>query len=86
MKKQIILSPNAESALQKLGKGIKTARIKRGITATAMAELMDTTRVTLGSIEDGAPSVSMGHYLKALSVLGFDTRISSLVLDDTVKF
>lgn len=59
MKKQIQLSAAAEGALRKLGKGIKTARIKKGITATSMAELMDTTRVTLGSIEDGLPSVSM---------------------------
>lgn len=72
-------------ALRKLGKGIKTARIKKGITATSMAELMDTTRVTLGSIEDGLPSVSMGHYIKALSVLGLDLRLTGLLIDEAQK-
>lgn len=85
MKKQIHLSATAEGALRKLGKGIKTARIKKGITATSMAELMDTTRVTLGSIEDGLPSVSMGHYIKALSVLGLDLRLTGLLLEETQK-
>ena len=46
-----------------------------------MAELMDTTRVTLGSIEDGLPSVSMGHYIKALSILGLDLRIAGNVIE-----
>ena len=50
MKKQIQLSAAAEGALRKLGKGIKTARIKKGITATSMAELMDTTRVDRKSV------------------------------------
>ena len=83
--KQIQLSAAAEGALRKLGKGIKTARIKKGITATSMAELMDITRVTLGSIEDGLPSVSMGHYIKALSVLGLDLRLTGLLLDEAQK-
>lgn len=85
MKKQIQLSATAEGALRKLGKGIKTARIKKGITATSMAELMGTTRVTLGSIEDGLPSVSMGHYIKALSVLGLDLRLTGLLIDEAQK-
>ncbi len=85
MKKQIQLSASAENALKKLGRCIKTARIRRGITATSMAELMETTRVTLGSIEDGLPSVSMGHYIKALSVLGLALRLSNFQQDDTAR-
>ena len=85
MKKQIQLSASAENALKKLGRNNKTARIRRGITATSMAELMETTRVTLGSIEDGLPSVSMGHYIKALSVLGLDLRLTSFLLDETSR-
>ena len=68
-----------------LGRSIKTARIRRGITATSMAELMETTRVTLGSIEDGLPSVSMGHYIKALSVLGLDLRLTNILLEETAR-
>ena len=85
MKKQIQLSASVESALKKLGRSIKTARIRRGITATSMAELMETTRETLGSIEDGLPSVSMGHYIKALSVLGLDLRLTNILLEETTR-
>ncbi|MGN0915592.1 MAG: helix-turn-helix transcriptional regulator [Succinivibrio sp.] len=87
MKKQIVLSSNAESALQKLGSNIKKARIRRGITATNMAKLMDTTRMTLASIEDGLPSVSMGHYVKALSILGIDVSYISGLAEqiDTIE-
>jgi DNA-binding XRE family transcriptional regulator len=85
MKKQIQLSASAESALKKLGRSIKTARIRRGITATSMAELMETTRATLGSIEDGLPSVCMGHYIKALSVLGLDLRLTNILLEETTR-
>ncbi|MGN0894280.1 MAG: helix-turn-helix domain-containing protein [Succinivibrio sp.] len=85
MKKPIILSASAEIALKNLGKNIKTARVKKGITATSMAQLMDTTRVTLGSIEDGMPSVSMGHYIKALSVLGLDTKLTDFLIEETEK-
>ena len=50
-----------------------------------MAELMETTRVTLGSIEDGLPSVSMGHYIKALSVLGLDLRLTNILLEENTR-
>ena len=40
-----------------------------------MAELMDTTRVTLGSVEKGVSSVSIGNYIKALSILGLDLKL-----------
>ena len=75
MKKQIALPTQSEIALQNLGKLIKTVRIRQGITATAMAELMDTTRVTLGSVEKGVSSVSIGNYIKALSILGLDLKL-----------
>ncbi len=44
-----------------------------------MAAQMDTTRVTLSSIEDGLPSVSMGHYIKALSVLGLEGLLKNFI-------
>ena len=85
MKKQITLPQNTIIALQSLGKCIKTTRIKQGITATAMADMMDTTRVTLGSIESGQPSVSMGHYLKAMSILGIDMRLTNILIEEVAK-
>ena len=75
MKKQISLPTQSEIALQNLGKLIKTVRIRQGITATAMAELMDTTRVTLKKKKKGVSSVSIGNYIKALSILGLDLKL-----------
>ena len=79
MKKRILLTTTEENVLQKLGSSIKSARIKKGITATSMAAQMDATRVTLSSIEDGLPSVSMGHYIKALSVLGLEGLLKNFI-------
>ena len=82
MKRQIQLPASTEGALKQLGNNIKTARIKLGLSASLMAEMMETTRVTLGSIEDGLPSVSMGHYLKALSILGLDNKLTEFLNDE----
>lgn len=84
MKKPIQLSTTEECVLQKLGSSIRSARIKKGITATSMAAQMDTTRVTLSSIEDGLPSVSMGHYIKALSILGLEGMLKGFISEAAV--
>ena len=86
MKKRILLTTTEENVLQKLGSSIKSARIKKGITATSMAAQMDTTRVTLSSIEDGLPSVSMGHYIKALSVLGLEGLLKNFINEHFFQF
>lgn len=66
-------------ALRKLGQDINDARRRRRITLELMAERAGLSRSTIGKIEKGDPTTSMGGYASVLFVLGMDKRLSDLV-------
>jgi len=66
-------------ALRKLGQDINEARRRRRITVQLMAERANVSRTTIGKIEKGDPTTSMGGYASVLFVLGMDKRLSDLV-------
>jgi transcriptional regulator with XRE-family HTH domain len=59
-----------QQLLSQLGERLKRARIANGMTATAMAERAGLSRMTLGAVEAGSPSPTMGSYMRVMSVLG----------------
>ena len=67
------------TALRKLGQDINHARRRRRITVALMAQRAGLSRSTIGKIEKGDPSASMGAYAAVLFVLGMDKRLSDLV-------
>ena len=67
------------SALRKLGQDINDARRRRRITAELMAQRAGLSRSTIGKIEKGDPTTSMGSYGAVLFVLGMEKRLSDLV-------
>ena len=67
------------SALRKLGQDINDARRRRRITAQLMAQRAGLSRSTIGKIEKGDPTTSMGNYGAVLFVLGMEKRLSDLV-------
>jgi transcriptional regulator with XRE-family HTH domain len=67
------------SALRKLGQDINDARRRRRITAQLMAERAGLSRSTIGKIEKGDPTTSMGSYGAVLFVLGMERRLSDLI-------
>ena len=67
------------SALRKLGQDINAARRRRRITAQLMAQRAGLSRSTIGKIEKGDPTTSMGSYGAVLFVLGMEKRLSDLV-------
>jgi transcriptional regulator with XRE-family HTH domain len=73
-------------ALAKLGDDIRTARLRRRIPTTLMAERMMVTRTTLRKVEKGDAGVSMGIYATALFIVGMTQRLYELadVRDDLV--
>ncbi len=79
MKKRNILPIPTIRALQKIGKDICDARRRRRITIQLMAERTDISRGTIGKIEKGDPTVSIGSYASVLFVLGMTERLSDLV-------
>lgn len=65
-------------ALAKLGADIKTARLRRRVTMTLMAERAFVSRSTLQKVEQGDPGVSLGVYATVLFILGLSDRIADL--------
>ena len=69
----------AKKALRKVGKDIGDARKRRRITMELMAERAGISRVTLGKIEKGEPTVSMGAYAAVLFTLGMVDHFQNFV-------
>lgn len=65
-------------ALAKLGADIKSARLRRRITTTLMAERAFIARSTLQKVERGDAGVSLGVYATVLFILGLSERIADL--------
>jgi len=65
-------------ALAKLGEDIRSARLRRRITTTTMAERAFITRPTLRKVEHGDPGVSLGIYATIMFVLGMTPRLADL--------
>ena len=66
-------------ALRKLGQDINDARRRRRITIALMAERANLSRTTIGKIEKGDKTASIGGYASVLFVLGMEKRLSELV-------
>jgi transcriptional regulator with XRE-family HTH domain len=66
-------------ALHKLGKDIRDARRRRRIPIQLMAERAAVSRATIGKIEKGDPTTSLGGYSAVLFVLGMTDRLSNLI-------
>ena len=66
-----------------LGENIKLARLRRKLSIRSMAERAGIAS-TLGNIEDGSPSVSLGSYLQVLSVLRLEDDLLLIADKDPV--
>lgn len=81
-KKQAILLPKTQEILATVGEQIKLARLRRKLSGQMVAERAGIGRNTLISIEKGKPSVSIGHYLNVLKVLGLEKDFLLVGKDD----
>lgn len=81
-KKSAILLPKTRQILETVGEQIKLARLRRKFSGEMVAERAGIGRNTLISIEQGKPSVSIGHYLNVLKVLGLEHDFLTLAKDD----
>lgn len=64
--------------LQKLGRDIRDARLRRRIATAVMADRASISRTTLNKLEKGDPGVSLGIYATVLFVLGLSDRLATL--------
>ena len=67
-----------------LGDNIKLARLRRKLSIRSMAERAGIATSTLGNIEDGSSSVSLGNYLQVLSVLRLEDDLLLIADKDLV--
>ncbi len=82
-KKAVVILPQTQKILAQMGAQIKLERLRRKLSAEAVAKRAGISRVTLGSVEKGAPSVAMGIYASVLQALGgMDQDLLLLARDD----
>jgi len=78
MRKIAPLPIPVKRALLKIGEDIRDARRRRRIPMALMAERAFISRMTLGKVERGDPSVSFGIYAVILFVLGMTERFADI--------
>ena len=81
-RRQAVVFPKQQQALSVLGENIKLARKRRKLTQQLTSQRTGISRVTLRKIESGDPTVSIGHYLSVLAVLGLAGDFANVALDD----
>lgn len=81
-KATLILLPTTRRRLEMLGDRLRLARLRRGLGAEMVAERAGISRQTLSAIENGSGSVSMASWVQTLFVLGLDTDLDRVALDD----
>jgi len=81
-RRQAIIFPKQQAILHQLGENITLAMKRRSITQQMMAERTGISRLTVRNIQQGSSSVSMGHYLLALSVLSLADDLAQVARDD----
>lgn len=79
MKKAVNLPIPAIRALHKLGTDINEARRRRRITIQLLAERANVSKATIGKIESGNPTTSLGAYAAVLFSLGMIDRLGDVV-------
>jgi transcriptional regulator with XRE-family HTH domain len=81
-KRSASVFPKNRKVLSHLGENIKLACKRRGYSQTLVAERTGLSRLTIRKIEQGDPTVSIGHYVAVLSVLGLVEDFAKVASDD----
>jgi len=81
-KRTAVVFPKNQKSLTLLGENIRLAIRRRGFTQTLISERTGLSRLTIRRIERGDASVSIGHYVAVLSVLGLADDIANVASND----
>ena len=76
------LLPPLERRLARLGERIRTARLRRRLSAKLTAERAGMSLMTLRSVERGGMGVTIGAYVAVLHVLGLDGDLDAVAQAD----
>ena len=81
-RRKAVVFPRQQQILNVLGENIKLARKRRKLTQQIISDRTGISRVTLRKIENGEPTVSIGHYFSVLGVLGLAEDLAKVAQDD----
>ena len=81
-KRNASVFPKNQKVLSLLGENIKLACKRRGYSQTLIAERTGLSRLTVRKIQQGDSTVSIGHYVAVLSVLGMVDDFAKVASDD----
>ena len=82
-KKTVVIMPDTQKILERMGEQIKLARLRRGLSAELASESAGISRATLWAVEKGSPSVAIGIYAAVLHALNnLDTDLLKVAEDD----
>ena len=78
------LYPNQIKLIKALGERLRDARLRRRFSVSLVAQRADVSRPTINKVEQGDPAVTLGTYLRVLSVLGLEKDLAQVAADDLV--
>ncbi len=81
-RRQATLYPRQQAILEHLGENITLAMKRRAITQQMVAERTGLSRLTVRNIQHGSATVSIGHYLLVLAVIGLADDLKDVASDD----
>lgn len=81
-RKSVAVLPQTQAVLQQLGEQIKTARLRRHLSAELVAERAGVSRATVWNVEKGNPAVAIGIYAAVLHALNHMDQDLLLVAKD----
>ncbi len=79
-----VVFPKNQKVLAQLGENIQLARKRRNYTQMLISERTGLSRLTIRKIEHGDASVSLGHYVAVLGVLGLVDDLLQVASDDAL--
>lgn len=81
-KRTVVIMPETNRTLEKMGEQIKLARLRRNLATELVAERAGISRATLWAVEKGTPTVSIGIYAAVLHALGGMDKDFELIAQD----
>ena len=72
-------SPKSRAALERLGRDLRGARLRRGIAIADLAARAGTAASSIARLEKGDPGVGIGTLADVLVVLGLLDRLADLI-------
>lgn len=79
-----VLGLDERASLERLGRTVRLARLRRNLSQDELAARMGVSRSSVVALERGSPGLALGILLKALTVIGYPERLGTLLADDPV--